>query len=151
MDKGLPGPVSSRAWERSLALAWGSLPLRYCLGLLPAMGRFFYGWLLRHVHCAAPSCRLRLPLGKDPALALGFLFTAGKSMDAAHIGLLGLSLPAPVPILHIQACLRCTGRIWAVLGEFWRVWDNRALFLPNLALVKIWGRTRSPDKRPLNF
>lgn len=62
-----------------------------------------------------------------------------------------LVLPAPVPILHIQACLRCTGRIWAVLGEFWRVWDNRALFLPNLALVKIWGRTRSPGKRPLNF
>lgn len=63
----------------------------------------------------------------------------------------GALVAGPCFIVHLQACLRCTGRIWAVLGEFWRVWDNRALFLPNLAPVKIWGRTRSPGKRPPNF
>ena len=97
IDKGRLGLVSSRVWGRLSALARGSLPLRYWLGV-----------------SSLPSTSSHR---KDPALSFCSLFTAGKSMDAANIGLLS------------SCCLRlfpsCTYRLaCAVRGGYGRYWAN---------------------------
>lgn len=51
----------------------------------------------------------------------------------------GAHVVGPCFIVHLQACLRCTWRIWAVLGEFWRVWGKQGTFFTEFSAGKNLG------------
>ena len=96
-----------------------------------------FSMLVRASPVRGTRATLFLPAKGSPDLRRISVFWGSRCRALLHRALTGLSA-------LYGANLGRIGRIWEPLG-------NRALFSPNLALVKIWGRTRSPDKRPLNF